>query len=121
MKVLLFILFFGFFLSSFGQEKNCFEVKKGTFFVKKNKNSAPIIIIKRSDSSQTETIVKTTNAIDYKLKWLNDCQFVMLPINLHNDAVQKTVVTIQKVRKYYYKIKATMLFQPVVYGKIYRK
>lgn len=109
----------GFFSTLFGQKPDCSAVKTGEFYVKDSKNAPTLIVINRTDASQTETIVKTNKVLNYTINWLKACQFVLQPTD--NDTTRRTVVTIQKVKKDYYEMKATMLLQPVVYGKIYRK
>jgi hypothetical protein len=121
MKLILLIFSFGFFSAFFAQEKVCSAIKTGTFYAKAKKKSTPILKIERTDSTQTETILATNEKTYYKINWLNECQFVLNPIQASTDTIRRTVVSILKVKKDFYKFKVTMLYQPVIYGKIYRK
>jgi|GEM_PF-5924478 len=121
MKLVFLIFSLVLFSSLFAQENSCNTIKTGTFYAKAKKKSAPILKIERTDSTQTETFLATNEKVYYKIKWVNECQFSLIPIQAVSDTIRKTVVTILKVKRDYYKFKATMVLKPAIFGKIYRK
>jgi hypothetical protein len=72
--ILLLVLFFS--LSTLGQ--NCKSYKEGKFKLKDNSNGITYIIERKGDI-QTERIEGENEVLDFKVKWLSDCKYMLTP------------------------------------------
>lgn len=76
MKRLLLLLLLVFSLSTFGQ--NCKSYKEGKFKLEDNSNGITYIIERKGDI-QTERIEGENEVLDFKVKWLSDCKYMLTP------------------------------------------
>lgn len=76
MKRLLLLLVLVFSLSTFGQ--NCKSYKEGKFKLEDNSNGITYIIERKGDI-QTERIEGENEVLDFKVKWLSDCKYMLTP------------------------------------------
>ncbi|WP_438967096.1 hypothetical protein [Flavobacterium sp.] len=76
MKRLLLLLVLVFSLSTFGQ--NCKSYKEGKFKLEDNSNGITYIIERKGDI-QTERIEGQNEVLDFKVKWLSDCKYMLTP------------------------------------------
>lgn len=107
------------FVATLSAQSKCDRVRVGTFYSKPNeKKNQPLIKIERSEFSQFETVGDTT-PVQYSLRWLDDCKFV-LETAVEEETV-RIVVTITKAKKKFYTYSATRLGYPIVTGRLYRK
>lgn len=76
MKRLILLLVLVFSLSTFGQ--NCKSYKEGKFKLEDNSNGITYIIERKGDI-QTERIEGENEVLDFKVKWLSDCKYMLTP------------------------------------------
>lgn len=95
MKRLLFLLVLVFSLSTFGQ--NCKSYKEGKFKLEDNSNGITYIIERKGDI-QTERIEGENEVLDFKVKWLSDCKYMLTPS-------EKTMEKLKSVLNLYVTIK----------------
>lgn len=100
-------------------QKSCECVRTGIFQAKPSAKSERVFVtVERTAAEQIE-VLPEGDTIRYSLRWLSDCKYV-LETNEFDERV-RMVVTITKARSNYYDYTTTMLGQPAVTGRMYRK
>lgn len=92
-------------------DTNCSSIHNGEF-------SMDDYRIKRRDNIQIETNLKTGKTVEFKVEWINDCEYSLTPVN---NELKKTFIKITQVNEDYYtcygKVEENM---PAVFFKIKR-
>lgn len=70
----LILLFFAALSCSPSQQKSCKEFKTGSFSIH-SEITGTNFLIKRNDSTQIQTETETGNTSEWKIEWINDCEY----------------------------------------------
>jgi hypothetical protein len=119
MRFLFTLLFLMAFSNFFWGQQACERLKNGIFEAKPKARSKTVFVrIVRNESKQLE-ILPDGDTLRYDLRWLSKCKYVLE--NNEGEEQIRMVVTITKIRRNYYDYRTTMLGQPTVTGRMYRK
>ncbi|WP_452221961.1 hypothetical protein [Lacinutrix salivirga] len=66
--------------SSKASKKDCRSFKTGKFIIEDEAINHTSVII-RNDSIQYEKDINTNHSINFKINWINDCLYTLIPIN----------------------------------------
>jgi hypothetical protein len=90
---------------------NCSSIHNGEFIMED-------YLIKRHDTIQVETNLKSGKTVEFKVDWINDCEYSLTPVR---DSLKKTYIKVTQVNEDYYtcygKVDEDM---PAVFFKINR-
>lgn len=119
MRFLFTLFFLLVFSNSFWGQRSCECLKNGVFDAKPKARSKTVFVrIVRNASEQLE-VFPDGDTLRYDLRWLSNCKYVLE--NNEGEEQIRMVVTITKIRRNYYDYRTTMLGQPSVIGRMYRK